>query len=329
MITSSEVQTVRKIRWPGRTIVLLLTLMLAACQGPTPRPPTGTPVVTPAPGVALVLPSPTASNEPVYTVPIPLAPAPTPQTTTAPPSTIMAPPGTPATDGTARVPFWLDQGELTGLAWPEAAQANLQSLRFLVSDGRTFLHDVGQDTDVRIEPPDANRAAWRITYSDRAGRYRLIADAWPATQSDAVIVRAALEAQTGSALDYQVYLYGVPGLANSPDGDVVEVNVSEAVALLSDRQPANGDPAFLAVATDTPWVTASAGYADFNDGLQDLADFRLDQTYESAGPGGNPTLTVWLVPAGEWTMAIGLGADAARARTAVVDALAEAYAADQ
>jgi hypothetical protein len=35
------------------------------------------------------------------------------------------------------------------------------------------------------------------------------------------------------------------------------------------------------------------------------------------------------VPAGEWTIAVGLGADAARARTAVVDALAEAYQVDQ
>lgn len=224
-----------------------------------------------------------------------------------------------------RVPFWLDGGELTGLAWPAPDQANLQSLRFLVSDGRTFVHDVIRDTDVHIEPPDANRTAWRITYTDRAGRYRLTEDVWPATQSNAVIVHTALEALVGSALDYQVYLYAVPGLVNSADGDTIDVNTSEAVALLSDRQSTGGTPTFVAVATDTPWVTASAGYAGSNDGLQDLLDFRLDQAFESAGPGASPTLTVWLVPAGEWTTAIGLGADAASARTAVVAALAEAY----
>ncbi|QLQ08953.1 MAG: hypothetical protein HZY76_18550 [Anaerolineae bacterium] len=61
-------------------------------------------------------------------------------------------------------------------------------------------------------------------------------------------------------------------------------------------------------------VTGSAGYATFADGLRDLHDFRLDQAFESAGPGGNPTLTVWLAPAGEWMIALGLGADAATAR---------------
>lgn len=326
----SEVRPVRRPRH-GWLITLLFILGLAACQGPssTPRPPGETPAATPQPGVALLLPSPTAPNEPAYTAPVPLGPAPMPSSTAPPHPPAGTPRGTPAAAATAQVPFWLDHGDLTGLAWPQSTEANLQSLRFLVSDGRTFLHDVVQDTDVRIEPSDAKRGGWRVTYTDRAGRYRLIEEIWPATQSAAAIVRTTLEAQSGSALDYQVYLYAVPSLANAAEGDTVAVNVSEAVALLSDRQPTDGDPTFLAVATDTPWVTASAGYADFNDGLADLRDFRLDQAFESAGPGGNPTLTVWLVPAGEWTMAVGLGSDAASARTAVVDALGEAYQVNQ
>ncbi len=240
------------------------------------------------------------------------------------------PHGTPsaAAGNTAGVPFWLDQGDLDGLAWPQPAQANLQSLRFLVSDGQTFVHDVVQDTDVQIEPPTDDRATWRITYHDRDGRYRLIEEVWAATQSNAMLVHATLEALTGSVLDYQVYLYAVPALANSPGDDTVTVNVSEAVAMLSDRQPTEGSPTFVALVTDTPWVTGSAGYATFADGLRDLHDFRLDQAFESAGPGGNPTLTVWLAPAGEWMIALGLGADAATARAAAVDGLNEAYQAN-
>ncbi len=309
--------------------VLCLILALAACQGrtPTPGPVVDTPGITPAPGVALVLPSPTAPATPAYSVPIPLEPAPTPGTVL--PKMTVAADATPGTVAAARVPFSINQGDISGLAWPQSGQVNLQSLRFLVSDGRTFLHDVTRDTDVRIEPPDTTRATWRITYTDREGRYRLVEDISSAAGSDAVIVRTALETETGSALDYQVYLVIEPGLAGTADGDTITVNVSEAVALLSDRQPANGPPTFMAIATDTPWVTASAGYLGANDGLSDLQDLRLDQAYESAGPGANPTLTVWLVPAGQWTTAIGLGSDANRARTAVVDALAEAYADDQ
>lgn len=305
------------------TTGLMLILGLTACQGPTP-----TPVATPPPVVAIILPSPTPAGDPPYVAPFPLGPAPTPQSPAAPPVTPAAV-TTPVAAGSEQVPFWVNQGEISGLNWPDPAQSNLQSLRFLVSDGRTFLHDVVRDTDVQIEPPAAAGEPWRITYSDRAGRYRLVEEVTPAATTDGLIVRARLEALSGSGIDYQVYLVARPGLANAADGDRVAVNLSEAVALLSDPQPGEGDPTFVALATDTPWVTASAGYAGVNDGLNDLRDYRLDQAYETAGPGGDVTLTVWLVPASEWTIALGLGADADRARAAAVDVLAEAYQVDQ
>ena len=302
---------------------LLLILDLTACQGPTP-----TPAITPAPAVAIILPSPTPAGEPPYVAPVPNGPAPTPQTPAAPTVTPAAD-ATPVASGSVGVPFWVNQGDIGGLNWPQPAQSNLRSLRFLVSDGRTFLHDVVHDTDVQIEPPAAAGEAWRITYTDRDGRYRLVEEVTPAATTDGLIVRARLEALSGSSIDYQVYLVATPSLANAAEGDSVAVNLSEAVAVLGDRQPEEGDPTFVALATDTPWVTASAGYTGLNDGLSDLRDFRLDQAYETAGPGGDATLTVWLVPASEWTIALGLGADADRARAAAVDVLTEAYQVDQ
>lgn len=346
-----------------RLFPALLLLILAACQGPTPTPvpgqtplPSLTPVASATPTVAAgvqIIPPQNTPALPTSVVPQPTGPAPEPKAIARAPGVWSS--GSRQGVGTAftydapisqtnpsRVWFTLDDGAVTDLFWPRLDQADFHSLRFLVSDGKTFLHDLWRDADIKSERPSPRLPFWRITLTDKAQRYRLVEEVVAAPTADAILIKASFEALQGDPGDYQVYLYALPHLANSGQDDHIKVNRAEGVAIFSDTS-ANAltqSPTFAALTSDSPWVTASAGYVRNSDGLTDLADFRLDQAFDQAGDEGRPALTLWLPPAAQlsspksagWVLALGFGDSepvardqAARAIAQGWDATAQAY----
>ncbi len=335
-------QTLKRAARPGRlhTLWLLLALGLAlpACRQPTPTP---APVFTPEPGppVQIIPPPATAAPpSPAPAIPQPNDAAPEPEANARAPGNWssgsrqgMGTAFTYATPGDqvnpSRVWFALDDGAVTDLFWPRLDQANFHSLRFLVSDGKTFLHDLWRDATVQTERPWPRLPFWRVVMRDKAQRYRLTLETATASNADGVLLRARFEALQGQPGDYQVYLYVLPHLANSGRNDVVEVNLSEGMAIFGDTVDTGltGHAAFAALTGDIPWITASAGYVRNSDGLTDLADFRLDTAYAQAGAQGRPALTIWLTPASEWLLAVGFGPNAATARTQAVATIAPGW----
>ena len=327
---------------------LLLLICLAACQGPTPTltpgatpmpslPPPASATATVAAGVQIIPPQNTPAL-PTSVVPQPTGPAPEPKAIARAPGAWSS--GSRQGVGTAftydapisqtnpsRVWFTLDDGAVTDLFWPRLDQANFHSVRFLVSDGKTFLHDLWRDADIRSEQPSPRLPFWRITLTDKAQRYRLVEEVAAAPIADAILIKATFEALQGDPGDYQVYLYALPHLANSGQEDHIKVNRTEGVAIFSDTSTnaLMQSPTFAALTSDSPWVTASAGYVRNSDGLTDLADFRLDQAFDQAGDEGRPALTVWLPPAPGWVLALGFGDSESVARDQAARAIAQGW----
>ena len=328
---------------PRQLLSLLLLAWLTACQGPAPLP---TPAATPTPIVTL------ASATPVQIIPPPGTPAPLPASSVPqptgpapePPSQARAPgnwsSGSRQGIGTAftydapisqtnpsRVWFTLDDGAVADLFWPRLDQANFHSLRFLVSDGKTFLHDLWRDADIETERPSPRLPFWRVTLTDKARRYQLVEEVVAAPNADAILIKAAFQALQGEPGDYQVFLYALPHLANSGQDDQVKLNLREGVAVFSDSANTSlaSGPTFAALTGDSPWVTASAGYVRSSDGLTDLADFRLDQAFDQAGEKGRPSLTVWLPSASPWLLALGFGGSESKARDEAARAIAQGW----
>ncbi|MFZ1475944.1 MAG: glycoside hydrolase family 15 protein [Anaerolineae bacterium] len=330
-------------RSPKLLPVLLLAFWLTACQGPTPIPTPAaalTPMITLAPATpVLVIPSRnTPAPAPTSAVPRPTGPAPEPESRARAPGNWSS--GSRQGIGTAftydapisqtnpsRVWFTLDDGAVTDLFWPRIDQANFHSLRFLVSDGKTFVHDLWHDADIRTERPSPRLPFWRVTLTDKAQRYQLVEEAVAAPNADAILIKATFQALQGQPGDYQVYLYALPHLANSGQDDQIKLNLGEGVAVFSDSLNTSlaSSPTFAVLTGDGPWVTASAGYVRNSDGLTDLADYRLDQAFDRAGDQGRPALTIWLPPVSPWLLALGFGGSESKARDEAARAIAQGW----
>ena len=73
-----------------------------------------------------------------------------------------------------RVWFTLSHGIVNEIYYPTVDQPNTRDLQFLISDGETFCHEEKRDLDHLIEYPERDCPFYRLTNSERGGRYRLI-----------------------------------------------------------------------------------------------------------------------------------------------------------
>src|SRR5476649_2829146 len=78
-----------------------------------------------------------------------------------------------------RVWFTLSHGIVNEIYYPSVDQPNTRDFQFLISDGETFCHEEKRDLDHRIEYPERDCVFYRLTNSERGGRYRLISTSSP------------------------------------------------------------------------------------------------------------------------------------------------------
>src|ERR1044071_53653 len=72
-----------------------------------------------------------------------------------------------------RVWFTLSHGIVNEIYYPHVDQPNTRDFQFLITDGETFCHEEKRDLAHQIEYPEGHAPLYRLTNSDRRGRYRL------------------------------------------------------------------------------------------------------------------------------------------------------------
>src|SRR5215813_6273161 len=72
------------------------------------------------------------------------------------------------------VGFTLSHGIVDEIYYPHVDQPNTRDLQFLITDGATFCHEEKRDLDHLIECPERDCVLYRLTNSERKGRYRLV-----------------------------------------------------------------------------------------------------------------------------------------------------------
>src|SRR2546430_6996654 len=70
--------------------------------------------------------------------------------------------------------FTLSHGIINEIYYPRADQPNTRDLQFLVSDGETFCHEEKRDFNHLAEYPERDCLLYRLTNSEREGRYRIV-----------------------------------------------------------------------------------------------------------------------------------------------------------
>ena len=225
----------------------------------------------------------------------------------------------------SRIWFTLSHGIVNEIYFPYVDLPNTRDLQLLITDGESFCHEERRDLLHKTEYPEQNSLFYRLTNSDREGRYRLVKEIVVDPHSSVLLMHTRLEI-LDAKLRGKLRLYAL--LAPHMKG-TGKNNSAWWCGLdgrkLFDVQREDIDMSFGC----TPDFTRrSVGYAGFSDGWQDLMDnFKMDWEFEQAED-GNIALTgeIDLSDRMEFTLGVGFGRTRHSASAHLLQAFATPFA---
>src|SRR5438477_10290838 len=205
-----------------------------------------------------------------------------------------------------RVWFTLSHGIVNEIYYPHVDQPNTRDFQFLITDGETFCHEEKRDLDHQIEYPERDCLFYRLTNSEREGRYRLIKHILTDPHRSVLLVQTKLEV-LDQALRGKLRLYALlaPHIARHGAG-----NSGWCFEIAGNKlMQAERAGVYLMIGCSSGFSRRSIGYVGQSDGWQDLIDnFKMDWEFPRA-ENGNIALTgeIDLQGGDEFTIAIALG----------------------
>ena len=92
-----------------------------------------------------------------------------------------------------RLWFTLSHGIINEIYYPNVDQPNTRDFQFLITDGETFCHEEKRDLNYVIECPERDCVLYRLTNSERQGRYRLVKHVLTDPHRSVLLVHTRLE----------------------------------------------------------------------------------------------------------------------------------------
>src|SRR5260370_27155666 len=92
-----------------------------------------------------------------------------------------------------RVWFTLSHGIINEIYYPNVDCPNTRDLQFLITDGESFCHEERRDLLHQTECLKQNALYYRLTNSDREGRYRLVKEIVVDPHSPVLLMHTRLE----------------------------------------------------------------------------------------------------------------------------------------
>ncbi|MFL5865200.1 MAG: glycoside hydrolase family 15 protein [Solirubrobacteraceae bacterium] len=234
---------------------------------------------------------------------------------------------------TSKVWFTVAGGVLSDVFSPSIEASNVNTVQYIVSDGRTFADLQQRDMTYTLSSPDPSGMVCRVTSTDRAHGFRLVSDYITDPARASVVVHTTLQPMRGNdraVSRLKVYVRYDATIDNSGGGGSTNAGANNAVvdpsttALVSSDTTAPSGPFAAqvvgALVANRPFRAASSGFVGTpSDGLSQLdAHHRLVNEYRSATD-GNVVQTALLntSPGRPFTLALGF---APTARGAVATA---------
>jgi glucoamylase len=100
-----------------------------------------------------------------------------------------------------RLWFTLSHGIVNEIYYPSVDQPNTRDFQFLITDGETFCHEEKLDLDHQIEYPERSCLFYRLTNTERQGRYRLIKEICTDPHRSVLLIHTRLEIMDKSLRD--------------------------------------------------------------------------------------------------------------------------------
>jgi glucoamylase len=193
----------------------------------------------------------------------------------------------------SKVWFTLQGGVMTEVYYPRLDTANIRTLEFAVSDGRTVWLE-SKDMEHSIEWLDQNALVFRQTSRDPGGSFRITKTYVTDPQRDTVLIDVAFSTSRTSSL----YLLYDPSLKNSGYGDT---GYAESDALVTQKQDIAS-----ALVSSAGFEKTSSGFLGASDGYTDLLlHHRLDWSYSRAENGN--VIQAAQISSTQFTLALGFG----------------------
>jgi glucoamylase len=223
-----------------------------------------------------------------------------------------------------RLWFTLSHGIIDELYYPHVDQPNTRDFQFLITDGETFCHEEKRDLDHLIEYPERDCVFYRLTNSERQGRYRLIKHVLTDPHRSVLLLHTKVQVLDKS-LRGKLRLHALlaPHIARYGAGNSGFCSDIGATKLLH----AQREGVHLVMACSPDFSRRSVGYVGASDGWQDLMDnFKMDWEFHTA-EGGNIALTaeVDLPGSGEFTIAVAFGGSYQSTAARLLQSLAEPF----
>ena len=220
--------------------------------------------------------------------------------------------------------FTLSHGIVNEVYYPHVDTPNTRDLQFLITDGETFCHEEKRDLDHKVEYPEQNVLLYRLTNSDRNGRYRLIKEIIGEPHSSVLLMQTRLEI-LDEKLRGKLRLYALlaPHLKGTGENNSARCHDTEGRKLFQ----AERDDVHMVLGCAPDFTRRSVGYVGSSDGWQDLMDnFKMDWSFEQA-ENGNIALTgeIDLSQGSQFVIAVAFGRSAQSASTQLLQALATPF----
>ncbi len=235
-----------------------------------------------------------------------------------------------ARNDVSKVWYTVAGGVLSDVFSPTIENTNVNTVQYIVTDGKTFADLQQRDMTYSVSSPDASGMVCRVTSTDEQHRFRLISDYITDPARDSVVVHTTLLPLPGSGASWikglQVYVRydatidntGGGGTTNGGPNDAT-VDPATTALVSSDTNPASGPFAAQVVGAllaNRPFSAASSGFVGTpSDGLSQLDTYhRLVDRYQSADDGNVvQTALINAVPGQPFTLALGFGSTAGAA----------------
>ena len=221
--------------------------------------------------------------------------------------------------------FTLSHGIINEIYFPHVDSPNTRDLQFLITDGESFCHEERRDLLHQTEYPEQNSLFYRLTNSDREGRYRLVKEIVVDPHSSVLLMHTRLEVLEPK-LRGKLRLYAL--LAPHMKG--TGKNNSAWWCGLDGRKlfDVQREDINMSFGCTPDFTRRSVGYVGFSDGWQDLMDnFKMDWEFDEAEDGNIALIgEIDLSDGLEFTLGVGFGRTRHSASAHLLQAFATPFA---
>lgn len=223
-----------------------------------------------------------------------------------------------------RLWFTLSHGIFNEIYYPHVDQPNTRDFQFLISDGSTFCHEEKRDLDHQIEYPEEDALYYRITNTERNGRYRIIKHILTDPHSSVLLLNTRIEVLDESLRGkLHVYALLAPHIARQGVGNSGRcIDIGGNSLLHASRENVH-----MIMGCSSGFLHRSVGYVGASDGWQDLmSNFSMNWEFPEALD-GNIALTgeINLQESNEFTVALAFGESRESTVTKLLQSLAAPF----